>query len=609
MRHPRVPLALSVLLTAALTPELHAQSSVTGPPSAQRLFEESPSVWFEEYFSTLQVAPDGRKAIYASPFAGRLRLLDLSVGRELKAASWPGLTNVQGATFGPGGEIILFGTGAGKPGWFQEERGKPVRLSLPPDATSLQWSPDGRQVAYVRAGVTDSVFAGPLGQASGYPIVGTVTGLSWLPDGSSFVVLAWDARGSSTLSRIEPKIGRVVVMARDLDAPTFTSPIPLAPDGRHAYVALATQGAPRPDARHQPYADRQLGIYEVDMTTGARHPIVPAKAGGDAYAPWVAAGYLYWTRAATDASIVVVPVTGGDAHVLARGAMVPSWRPDSRQIGFTYGDWRWADWALNWDGGVVDVDARGRATSALQPLIVGYHEDFQPVWSPHGRWIAYHSHRTATPVPSYAGRSEADDIWLRRVGAPPRDTSEIRLTNFGSEANSPDWSRDGTRLLFTSYERGDHDGASYPFVVTIDTVTGRALRQGRMTLPRQIHKTTWVAWSPVSDDIAVEEDQGDGRHALWIVATTGAAARKVVEYPQQTWGGVSWTPDGRTLVYSALTGGRMQLFAVRAAGGTPRQLTHDSANIFTPRVSSDGRFIAATRISHRKEIWRLPLGK
>jgi Tol biopolymer transport system component len=53
----------------------------------------------------------------------------------------------------------------------------------------------------------------------------------------------------------------------------------------------------------------------------------------------------------------------------------------------------------------------------------------------------------------------------------------------------------------------------------------------------------------------------------------------------------------------------MQLFAVPAAGGTRRQLTHDAANVFTPRVSPDGRFIAATRIAHRKEIWRVPLPK
>jgi Tol biopolymer transport system component len=588
---------------------LDGQSAARSPVGAERLLQEAPAVWFEEYWSTLEVSTDGQRILYTSPFTGRIGLLDPRTRGGLEAVARAGLTNLRGATLGPGGTLAVLGTSAGEPGWYGEERGKPLRLALPPDARQLVWSPDGQQVVFSREGVLDSVFAGPVLEPRGYTVAATVTGLSWLPDGGGFLVLSRNARGVSTLMRVELPSGRTVALARDLDAPTFTSPVPVAPDGRRAYVALASPGAPDPELRHQPHAPRQLGIYEVDLTTGARRPVVPAQPGVDAYAPSVAAGHLYWVQAATDASVVVVPMAGGDARLAARGAEVPSWRPDGRQIGFTYGDWRWADWALNWDGGAVDVDTSGRATGGPQPIIAGYHEDFQPVWSPSGRWIAYHSHRTKTPVGSYAGPSEADDTWLRRTGAPPRDTAEIRLTDFGIESNSPDWSRDGTRLVFTSWAKDGPPGVSYPYVVTIDTVTGHAVRHERLPLPKEIRNTAWVAYSPISDDVALESDLGKGRHALWIVASTGAKARKIVEYPLSTFGGVSWTPDGRTLVYTALVGGRMQLFAVPAAGGTPRQLTHDAANVFTPRVSPDGRFIAATRIAHRKEIWRVPLPK
>lgn len=61
-------------------------------------------------------------------------------------------------------------------------------------------------------------------------------------------------------------------------------------------------------------------------------------------------------------------------------------------------------------------------------------------------------------------------------------------------------------------------------------------------------------------------------------------ARKVTDYAMFTYGGVSWTPDGRTLIYPAVTGGRMQLFAIPAAGGSPRQLTRDA-----PSGSGPGR--------------------
>ena len=117
----------------------------------------------------------------------------------------------------------------------------------------------------------------------------------------------------------------------------------------------------------------------------------------------------------------------------------------------------------------------------------------------------------------------------------------------------------------------------------------------------------WAAWSPVSDDVALEEDLGGGRHALWIVASNETSARKVTEYPMETYGGVSWMPDGQALVYAALIGSRMQLFSIPAVGGTPRQLTHDPENVLHPRVSPSGTLIAATRLAHRKEICRVAL--
>ena len=134
-------------------------------------------------------------------------------------------------------------------------------------------------------------------------------------------------------------------MARDLDPPTFDSPVALAPDGRHAYLALTTAGAPTLKMRHQPSAPRQLGIYEVDLGDGSRRAVVPPITGTDAYAPFVAGGSLYWIQATTDASIVVLPIAGGEGHTVAHDAMIPSWRPDGRRVGFTMGQWRLADWA------------------------------------------------------------------------------------------------------------------------------------------------------------------------------------------------------------------------------------------------------------------------
>lgn len=49
------------------------------------------------------------------------------------------------------------------------------------------------------------------------------------------------------------------------------------------------------------------------------------------------------------------------------------------------------------------------------------------------------------------------------------------------------------------------------------------------------------------------------------------------------------------------------LFAVPAQGGERRRLTEADANLLHPTVSPDGRWIAASRILHRREIRHRPL--
>src|SRR5256884_6876596 len=227
-------MGLAALLAGAgvYAPHLGAQSAMPSQGSAEQVFADSPSVWFEEYATRARVSPDGRWAIYSG------RILDLQRGREAKERVWPGLTEQRGAALGPRGDLVLLGTSGGKTGWFTQAGGSPPLLPLPPDATP-QWSPDGGEVAFSVARATDSAFAGPLGKARAYSVAGVVTGFAWLPDGGSLLVLALEPRGTSTLSRLDLASGRATVVARDLDAPTLSSPVAVAPAGRSAYLALA----------------------------------------------------------------------------------------------------------------------------------------------------------------------------------------------------------------------------------------------------------------------------------------------------------------------------------------------------------------------------------
>jgi hypothetical protein len=183
--------------------------------------------------------------------------------------------------------------------------------------------------------------------------------------------------GQSSLVRIAPHALASKTIAADLDASPEAGSMGISTDGRSLYVALAGTGAPNNAARHRPEADRWLKIYRVDLATGARQPIV-ASAGQDNFDPEVVGNNLYWTRNVLSDSIVAVPVDGGEGKEIVVGGEVPMWSPDSRRIGYTFGGWRLADWALDLDAAVVGVDEKAQRASVPSIIISGYHEDFPP---------------------------------------------------------------------------------------------------------------------------------------------------------------------------------------------------------------------------------------
>jgi Tol biopolymer transport system component len=257
---------------------------------------------------------------------------------------------------------------------------------------------------------------------------------------------------------------------------------------------------------------------------------------------------------------------------------------------------------MNLDAVVVDIDERGEVRGAARPLITGYHEDFPPAWSPDGRWMAYHSHRSATPIPCHNAPGTTDDIYLRRADDPKAE--EIRLTDFGLEVGTPSWSADGRPLFFSSLDRAA-PGVTVPWVLTIDPKTGRRERVEKWEVPGPIRNFKGFRWAPTGEEAAVEgEGSPQDTRELWIASADRKNADRIATFRSTTHGGIAWTPDARMLVFSALADDHLQLFSVARSGGNPRQLTRDRDNLLHPQVSPDGRWIAATRLLVSKSIMR-----
>ncbi len=571
---------------------------------AEIVHAEAPPTWFEDGWSYYEVSPDGSSALFGARFG--FRLIDLESGRVERDRYVGSMDRVTKATFLRDGRLAWLGIRGGEEGWFTDGADTVVLWQIPLDANP-RWSPDGSLVAYYGT-AAGGLFAGSPDDPTRYDFDGFITGVAWAQGGGGEIVyvLVDHEDGVSLLARITLASHDVDTVMEGLDATARFSSIAVSPDGSRAYIALAGDRAPDPEDRHRPEAQRHMDIFELDLATRELRAVVQTP--GDDFFPQLRDEYLYWTHNEQREDIVVVPVSGGDARVLVEDGQIPYWSADGSQVAFTVGGWGIANWALNLDVAVVNVDADAAPLSDPTPIVQGYHEDFTPARSPVGRWIAYHSHRSDGPVAFYAAEGGTDDIYLRRPDAPTED--EIRLTDFGWEVGVADWSPDSRRLVFDSWERGGAPGISKPWIATIDSESGRLVDLERLPLPPGVESSLLAAWSPLGDEIAMVARIEGRLQVLWILSLDGGRPRpeRLLQFEASTYGGVDWTPDGQHLVYAALAGDRMQLFSVpRTRPNESRQLTSDGASLVQPQVSPDGRWIAATRLTRSKQLRRLVL--
>ncbi|KAA2259576.1 amidohydrolase family protein [Solihabitans fulvus] len=155
-----------------------------------------------------------------------------------------------------------------------------------------------------------------------------------------------------------------------------------------------------------------------------------------------------------------------------------------------------------------------------------------PVLSPDGRQVAFRA---------------LNALWLLPIGGRPR-----RIVADGFFNSDPDWSPDGTALVYASDRSGT--AALWRF----DVASGESTRltdlpNGQLT-PR---------WSPDGGRIAYQDSDG----ATWVLDLASGQSRKVLPALYQP-GRPTWSPDGRTLALAAV-----KPFSRRFREGTSQILT------------------------------------
>lgn len=183
--------------------------------------------------------------------------------------------------------------------------------------------------------------------------------------------------------------------------------------------------------------------------------------------------------------------------------------------------------------------------------------------------------------------------WLA-VSAEP-----VRLTTDGHFKERPQWSPDGTRLLFTR-----HHGSTIAQYIW-NSATQQEQRLGTRTEP-EFDGT----WSPDGKHIAFTFDKtspNQGNQDVYLCDAEGLQSRQLSgdrgALSHEEW--PSFSPDGNSIAYVSTRYGNAELCVIPVTGGDERRLTNDPALDAHPAWSPDGKQLAFA--TNRWGDWELAL--
>jgi len=216
------------------------------------------------------------------------------------------------------------------------------------------------------------------------------------------------------------------------------------------------------------------------------------------------------------------------------------------------------------------------ATGQQRPLVDGTGSYFSPRWSPDGTRLAYVAAEGGTP-----------QLYVRWMGS----GESARITGLPNSPSSLSWSPDGRRIAYSML------------------VPDEAPKLGKA--PPKPEGAKWADPLQVIDKVTYRFD-GAGylkpgyRQIFWVPAD-GGAPTQLTFGPHNAGGEVSWTPDGRSILFSANLSPNWQrealqteVYKVSIDGGAPVALTSRFGPDNSPTVSPDGRTIAWVGFDDRK---------
>jgi serine/threonine protein kinase/Tol biopolymer transport system component len=337
-----------------------------------------------------------------------------------------------------------------------------------------------------------------------------------------------------------------------------------------------TQPAYSPDGQQIAFrSDREGGGLFVMGATGES----ARRVAGDGYNPsWSPDGrkIVFATEGVANplerrqtSQLWIVDVATEKKRLLSPGdAVQPSWSPHGQRIAY---------WGIPNGKAKRILWTAPAAGGPASPMVDDEHVNWDPVWSPDGRYLYYVSDRSGS---QNVWRLPVDEASGRVLGEPQPITTSSQPLGLLS------LSRDGRRIVYATDERKSNlerwplDPVALRVEGKLRPVTqgSRAVRTADVSPDGQ-----WVVFYTLfpQEDLFVARADGSGERQL----TSDAAKDRVP----------LWLPDSSRILFYSNRSGSYGAWTIRADGSGLQAVPHATRNaLFNPVPAPDGKRMVAT---------------
>lgn len=209
--------------------------------------------------------------------------------------------------------------------------------------------------------------------------------------------------------------------------------------------------------------------------------------------------------------------------------------------------------------------------------------DYNPTFSPDGRWLVFCSERRGTP-----------DLYA--LDLHDRARAPLLLTHSDALDDAPAFSPDGKQLAFVSTRDGKADIFVMPFRPEGPDASGEAVN-----LTRHRGGDFNPAFSPDGKQIAFASDRGGYRESdIYVMAADGSNVQRLTH--AAGWdGSPAWSGDGRSLFFYSRRDAGPGIYRMNVDGSDQKQIVSGPA--LSPAVTAGGRVAFAAEQEGRWQIF------